>query len=1341
MNNYLKNPPPVYNRFINNQVLTESQLNSVLNHLNYQDKATRVDLTGVGIVCGLEISRSGNKISLTKGVGITTDGDLIQIDEEGDEDKKDYEYFRKFSDSNARYSRFIRDEKTMDLWELTNDADSSDVKPLSDFKGEAGISLDSAVAVLYLEYYHQEPEDCSPVDCNSQGKEVINRPRLLLISPEDAESIIQRDSIHTQLLDEKLESIKEKLHPIRVPRVIHSDKEKTLDRFAAAYRGKTDFALIRDQLEMLDRLPLFNGQLPNVDVSAKLSSIPQDVDQPQYHYDFYRDLAAQLNEITNFLRQNISLCRPDVEAFPKHLLIGTLHRRKHDFRHGFYPSPALNHPVDIERIQTAFRRLKLMIRDFKPAPQKEVKITPSVSDDYPLKDRAIPVYYNLAGSDEHAKEFTATWRQNGIKPVPNYFEFGYGRLENPIDVHLKNHDFYRVEGIHHQSIRDAQEKLQDLKHKYGLAFKVIPVSIAGDADENTIDYDAYRFYFEDLQAVLEAWNEENECLLERASKFLSGFSIEEPGQHKPVDIKRKDLKREAERYRWEPKKKYGARTTRNAAIAGLTSIEGAVGKVMSENMDTTDSANDIRAYSRDWIDASRFEVEPQILERFVYEPVEMIGVIKETEDFKITDISDFTEDNLEKYIEALEKQCERFKRARTELLRFLATSGSHLKEEAWIDTYIQILNNVSESCCLARKVRVLFEQVLARKKELLDRFSFDSFIQKHPGAEHLAGVPKGGTLVLVYNSADGNQRLHHGRVVGDLCLPYICCSDTPSTTFVFHDQPVHLAIPRDRICLGDKQKDPLKLDVSPLGADVKAFIEDKELENVIQRKENGVFFNPNNVEKEDYGESIRFTVNNQVTEPTLTIFEKPKPKFKVDDKIRFEKNNKIAVVTLINLTEKRSSFEYTWSFGDGDTSNSDEKQITRKYHVSPGESFKTEITLKAKGRYCHDVFSDTIAFDIPETEKDEEVSLALPVDHLCLNPQIKHDPLALKVSPQDAEVKVFSEQSELEGVIEREEQGFFLHPNRIPEDAYEQKLSFKVNGQKVVSTLAIFEKPIPQFSFEDDIKFDEKKSTAKITLINQTNNREKFDFEWDVDGRESVDSNEKEITYSYPVKPDQVFDIEMSLRAKNGPCTAEKTDTFTFETPDLRDDREEKECKVYAVGQINRAKKVINSLGFNRRTELFQDTASNLIDLYDSLLSDIDVVLGGRLDNRIFRQISNLQNRIQGQLFGERDISDDNKQIGLALYYELALLYFYVHTCRESTIEKLPRSARTPDWNDITNRLQRNEPELLIKFLETTETVNNFTDVDDRFNGRYGEDLQVIMRGILAVFLKYGPRN
>ena len=72
----------IYPIFEANQVLSDLHLNETFNYLDEQDRLTRANLIGIGIVCGLEISldvgeAAAPKIRQTKGCGVTSEGYLI----------------------------------------------------------------------------------------------------------------------------------------------------------------------------------------------------------------------------------------------------------------------------------------------------------------------------------------------------------------------------------------------------------------------------------------------------------------------------------------------------------------------------------------------------------------------------------------------------------------------------------------------------------------------------------------------------------------------------------------------------------------------------------------------------------------------------------------------------------------------------------------------------------------------------------------------------------------------------------------------------------------------------------------------------------------------------------------------------------------------------------------------------------------------------------------------------------------------------------------------------------------------------------------------------------------
>ena len=68
-----------YAVFEPDQVLTHGQLNSVSDFWGDQVRLSRVALAAVGLVSGLHVSRAEGGVRVTRGLGVSTDGDLMTL--------------------------------------------------------------------------------------------------------------------------------------------------------------------------------------------------------------------------------------------------------------------------------------------------------------------------------------------------------------------------------------------------------------------------------------------------------------------------------------------------------------------------------------------------------------------------------------------------------------------------------------------------------------------------------------------------------------------------------------------------------------------------------------------------------------------------------------------------------------------------------------------------------------------------------------------------------------------------------------------------------------------------------------------------------------------------------------------------------------------------------------------------------------------------------------------------------------------------------------------------------------------------------------------------------------
>lgn len=180
-----------YAYFEHDQVLTEAHLNSLAEYADDQLRLSRIKLTGVGVISGLRLSLSATRVALSSGVGITTDGDLVWLDK-----VQQYTHFKRFDSSRPVYEPFWRTGDGQDalipLFELLPEGTQDpEAIALSLFATTAGFALTAAVGIAYVESYHQDKDQCTGTDCDNLGMERRNTQHLLLAHPKAIGSLNQ----------------------------------------------------------------------------------------------------------------------------------------------------------------------------------------------------------------------------------------------------------------------------------------------------------------------------------------------------------------------------------------------------------------------------------------------------------------------------------------------------------------------------------------------------------------------------------------------------------------------------------------------------------------------------------------------------------------------------------------------------------------------------------------------------------------------------------------------------------------------------------------------------------------------------------------------------------------------------------------------------------------------------------------------------------------------------------------------------------------------------------------------------------------------------------------------
>ena len=180
-----------YAVFEPDQVLTHGQLNSVSDFWGDQVRLSRVALAAVGLVSGLHVARAEGGVRVTRGLGVSTDGDLMTLAAD-----TVYDRFRPYDSTAPVYRPFYRgtaeDGTPTDMIELRElvPVGESDVlaRPLADLANE----LQDRAVLMLMETVVNDPDLCTGPDCDNLGRDALQRVRLLLIGRREAQDLLDR---------------------------------------------------------------------------------------------------------------------------------------------------------------------------------------------------------------------------------------------------------------------------------------------------------------------------------------------------------------------------------------------------------------------------------------------------------------------------------------------------------------------------------------------------------------------------------------------------------------------------------------------------------------------------------------------------------------------------------------------------------------------------------------------------------------------------------------------------------------------------------------------------------------------------------------------------------------------------------------------------------------------------------------------------------------------------------------------------------------------------------------------------------------------------------------------
>lgn len=478
-----------YSVFEKDQVLTHDQLNTVSDYFDDQTRLTRVKLLGVGIVCGLRVSVEETNLTVSKGAGVTTDGDLLYFTADTVFDR-----FQPYDKSNPTYAHFAAALNADKVFELVprNSETPQGPKGLSQFKAQTGFALDQMVAVLFMEGYVKDEDVCTGTDCDNLGQNFINTIKLLLVEKSVAGSLHKNIPTPDQTVRALVEIAADRA---LIPSQLTSTNQLTtiyrttcqrihgkligefakLDKtFWASFGDSFAPTIARDWTATLNRIKTaFTGNASGI----------------QYYYDFLKDLVETYNHFRQLLSGDTTWCCPDAGSFPKHLLLGNVGAGANpdENRTGFYPSPLASRTVEQWNHATFLaQKLDALIQTFQPpSATATVRITPSRFEDAHLEERAIPYYYPVNDVNPIQTRWSYCLHKQGMDAWNySYHAASYnpplGGAANPLASQTGCYSFFRIEGHLGQLVSTAQAAIEAEIKASNLPFVVQPVHLGTD---------------------------------------------------------------------------------------------------------------------------------------------------------------------------------------------------------------------------------------------------------------------------------------------------------------------------------------------------------------------------------------------------------------------------------------------------------------------------------------------------------------------------------------------------------------------------------------------------------------------------------------------------------------------------------------------------------------------------------------------------------------------------------------------------------------------------------------------------------------------------------------------
>ena len=753
-----------YPFFEANQVLSNLHLNQLFEYLSEQERLTRANLLGTGIACGLTLRLDGvtSTLQLGAGCGVTTEGYLAV-----EANNVELVAYRPFQlpldlDYDVLRDKTQPDHPAYPLWELFPDGELN-VEALD----SPANFLDNKAVLLFVELKKQGLRTCSPNDCNDRGSELTVTIRRLLIDVHDLGKVIADSAglgqgmtladLEAAILS-RLNLPDLRLPRYDVPNTSPASSQQVLAAFHAVFRDAklvemTGQALQAAYLAFRPLLKERYGASPFDGFMGKFGFLDTSYGSAgqvtflQYYYDLFDDVLRAYEEMRWKGVELVCACVPSELLFPRHLMLGVPRpvaiANPGLYRTAFMPACAGAGETLRDEFVMLFQRLVDMLDSFTHQPtlrppnkttegDAQIRVTPSVWGSAPLEERALPYYYQFKGATplyhvwSLARSRRARVNENQAYRCIEYTPPAPAFIDHPLRYDLEPYNFLRIEGHLGKHVDRVLMTLLTVRTRYRLPIDVVALR-AGAFDETAPLPASEAARFPELETMFDVQREHLLAQLGESIRYLydvAGATRMPAGQPQhPVLAGR------------SPGYTYGANTLGAWFEGHLAAFLDR--PYLDVNQAMVD-ANTVEAVQAQLI------ANKQGLSQAFFAHATLI--------YYLTALAQAIPLSLEALDYAnVENRCQDL-RALTRFYRSLENATAHTDlrrfalQEDLIDHFDQILYGSALDA-----IKALHAEFLRRIRELKQQRVLATFLRQHPGIAHKAGVPMGGTFVLVYH--------------------------------------------------------------------------------------------------------------------------------------------------------------------------------------------------------------------------------------------------------------------------------------------------------------------------------------------------------------------------------------------------------------------------------------------------------------------------------------------------------------------------------------------------------------------------------------------------------------